>query len=224
VGQSAATAITEGSNYYTIGYRPANVSENGSYRKIDVRVEEAHYELAYRRGYFDGDPDNPGKALPAALSPLTAAMVHGVPGNSQILFEARVLPAGDPLLKGLQPTPGPAGTPPQPLKLPVTRTIVDYSIDPHAMVMTKLPDGRQRAELEVTQSVYDAQGKRLNFTDAGLEVTLTADQMARDLRDGMRVRQEIDVPAGEVWLRMGVRDVTSGRIGTVEIPLAAARN
>jgi hypothetical protein len=60
----------------------------------------------------------------------------------------------------------------------------------------------------------------LNFTDAGLEVTQTDAQMTQDMRNGVRVRQEIDVPAGPVWLRLGVRDATSGRIGTVELGLS----
>jgi hypothetical protein len=136
-----------------------------------------------------------------------------------VIFEARVLPAGDAELHGVQPTPGLAGKPPEPLQPPLTRYFVDYSIDPHQLVLKDLPGGKQQAELEVTQAVYDAEGKRLNFSDAGLEVTLTAAQMARDLQSGMRVRQEIDVPAGRVWLQLGVRDATSGRIGTEELGL-----
>jgi hypothetical protein len=150
-------------------------------------------------------------------------MQPGVPPLSQLIFEARALPSGDPELDGLKPSPGPAGTPPAPLRPPVIRYFVDYSIDPHELELKNLPDGRQQAELEVTQAVYDPTAKRVNFSDAGLEVTLTAEQVARDMQDGMRVRQEIDVPAGNVSLRVGVRDATSGRIGTIEIPLAAPR-
>jgi len=76
------------------------------------------------------------------------------------------------------------GKPPEPLQPPLTRYFVDYSIDPHQLVLKDLPGGKQQAELEVTQAVYDAEGKRLNFSDAGLEVTLTAAQMARDLQSG----------------------------------------
>jgi hypothetical protein len=50
-------------------------------------------------------------------------------------------------------------------------------------------------------------------------VTLTAAQMAVDLKSGVRVRQEIDVPGEDVSLRLGVRDASSVRIGTVEVPV-----
>jgi hypothetical protein len=95
---------------------------------------------------------------------------------------------------------------------------MDYSIDPRQLVLKDVPEGK-RVELEVTQAVYDVEGKRLNSTDAGLEMTLTAAQLARDMQSGVRVRQEIDVPAGPVWLHLGVRDATSGRVGTVELGL-----
>lgn len=152
-------------------------------------------------------------------SPMAEAMEPGVPPLSQVIFEARVLPASDPELHGLQPAPGLAGKPPEPLQPPVTRYFVDYSIDPHQLVLQDLPGGKQRAELEVIQAVYSPDGKRLNFTDAGLEATLPAAQTARDVQSELRVRQQIDVPAGPVWLQLGVRDAAGGRIGTVELGL-----
>jgi len=219
VGRAVEEAIADGSNYYTLGYAPPDGRKEGAYHRITVGLEEGKYELEYRRGYYAVDAGKAGQEMPT-LSPITEAMEHGVPPLSQVIFEARVLPAGDPELQGLKPTPGPAGKPPEPLRAPVRRYFVDYSIDPHRLALKGLRGGKQQAELEVAQAVYDAEGKRLNFTDAGLEVTLTAAQVARDMRTGVRVRQEIDVPAAPVWLQLGVRDVTSGRIGTVELGLS----
>lgn len=218
IGRAVAEAIENGENYYTVGYAPREARNDGAYHTIKVGLEGRKYELQYRRGYYAVDSSERGPGLPT-LNTITAAMEPGVPPVSQVIFEARVLPAGDSELHGLQPTPGPAGRPGDPLQPPVTRYFVDYSIDPHQLVLKDLPDGKRQAELEVTQAVYGTGGKRLNSTDAGLEVTLTAAQMARDMQNGMRVRQEIDVPAGPVWLRLGVRDATSGRMGTMEVGL-----
>jgi VWFA-related protein len=218
IGRAVAEAIENGENYYTVGYAPREARNDGAYHPIKVGLEGRKYELQYRRGYYAVDSSERGPGLPT-LNTITAAMEPGVPPVSQVIFEARVLPAGDSELHGLQPTPGPAGKPGDPLQPPVTRYFVDYSIDPHQLVLKDLPDGKRQAELEVTQAVYGSGGKRLNSTDAGLEVTLTAAQMARDMQNGMRVRQEIDVPAGPVWLRLGVRDATSGRMGTMEVGL-----
>ncbi len=213
VGRALEKAIDDGANYYTLGYVPEDAKDNGAYHAIAVRVPEVKYELEYRRGYYASDP----KQAAAGPTPMTAAMEPGIPPLSQVIFEARVLPAGDAALHGLRPTPGAAGKPGAPLKTPVTRYFVDYSIDPHQLELKDLPDGRQQAELEITQELYDGAGQRVNSTDAGLEVTLTPAQMAVDLKSGVRVRQEIDVPGEDVSLRLGVRDASSGRIGTVEV-------
>lgn len=218
VGKAVEAAIADGENYYTLGYAPQEAKDDGAYHRITVRMTEGKYELAYRRGYFAVDPNKTGKET-AMPSPMAEAMEPGVPPLSQVIFEARVLPAGDPELHGLQPAPGLAGKPPEPLQPPVTRYFVDYSIDPHQLVLQDLPGGKQRAELEVIQAVYSPDGKRLNFTDAGLEATLPAAQTARDVQSELRVRQQIDVPAGPVWLQLGVRDAAGGRIGTVELGL-----
>jgi VWFA-related protein len=218
VGRAVEKAIDDGANYYTLGYAPEDAKDNGAYHAILVRLVEGKYELAYRHGYYAADPNQAGQ-LKAGPNAMTAAMEPGVPPLSQVIFEARVLPAGDPALHGLQPTPGAAGKPAAPLKGPVTRYFVDYSIDPCQLALKDLPDGRRQAELEITQELYDGAGKRVNSTDAGLEVTLTAAQMAVDLKSGVRVRQEIDVPGEDVSLRLGVRDASSGRIGTVEVPV-----
>ena len=221
VGRAIEKAIANGSNYYTLGYVPPDPKEDGAYHTIAVQMDDgkagSKYQLAYRRGYYAADPNQPGSTV--KVSPMTAAMEDGAPPSSQLIFEVRPLAVGDPELRGAQPTPGPAGKSPAPLKPPVTRYVVEYSIDPHRVSWKNLPDGQQQAELEVAQALFSAAGKLVNSTDAGLEVTLTAAQVAAAMREGVRVQQQIDLPAEEVSLRIGVRDVSSGRIGTVEIPL-----
>jgi hypothetical protein len=219
VGQAVASAITDGSNYYTLGYVPANRNYNGGLRKIEVRLEEKEYETSYRRGYDAVDPAKADKLNAEKLSPVAGGMLHGALPLSQVIFEVRVLAAGDPALHGVQPAPGPAGKPDKPLQEPVRRYMVDYSIDPHHLALTELPDGKRQAELEAALAVYDVDGKRVNYSDVGLEVDLTAQELARALRLGIPVHQEIDLPAGDVYVRIGVRDATSGRLGTVEIPI-----
>ncbi|WP_348264421.1 VWA domain-containing protein [Telmatobacter sp. DSM 110680] len=219
IGQSAVSAIADGSTYYTVGYDPTNHKFNGAFRKIKVSLDDKQYELSYRRGYDAVDPSGSGKEKTQLLSPMSAAMLHGGLPLSEIIFEARVLPAGDPQLAGQQLSTEPAGKPDKPLKAPPTRYVIDYSIDPHRLSLTTLTDGRRRVELELAQSVLNRDGARVNQSDAGMEVDLTPEQLSHDLKAGIHMRQEIDVPAENVVLRLGVRDVATERIGTIEIPL-----
>jgi hypothetical protein len=39
----------------------------------------------------------------------------------------------------------------------------------------------------------------------------------------IRVRQQIDVPAGAAWIRIGVRDKLTNRMGTLEVQLPLAQ-
>jgi VWFA-related protein len=221
VGEAVVKSIADGANYYTIGYVPANKNYNGAYRKIDVDLQSGHDQLEYRHGYFADDPTQTAKLMPGRLSPLIAAMQHGVLPQSQVLFHVRLVPAGDPSVKEEKISSDPAGALAKTLKPPLARYIADYTIDPRGFDSKTLPDGRLHHELELTQVAYDAGGIRLNYTDQGFAIDTPP---ALEREQGIRMHQEIDLPAGQVYLRVGIHDLISGRIGTVEIPLQVAKN
>lgn len=216
LGKAVNAAIADGENYYTLAYAPPPAKNNGAFHTIKVEVADKKYELAYRRGYFATDSRHAGQQ-PAMPSPMAEAMQPGVPPLSQIIFLVQVLPAGAPELRGLKLTPGPAGKPPQPLHRPLTRYFVTYAIERNQLALKSLPGGKQQASLEIAQAVFNPEGQRLNSTDLGRDVNLPAGPPS----SLVRVRQEIDVPAEPVQLQLGVRDASSGRIGTLDIPLNA---
>jgi len=220
VGEAVVQSISNGANYYTLGYVPTNKNYNGAFRKIDIRLPEGHAELEYRHGYYADDPAQTAKLMPGRLSPLIAAMQHGVLPQSQVLFRVRVLPANAPELKGEKLSAEPAGALARTLKPPLQRYVADFTIDPRGFDAKPLPDGRVHCELELTQVAYDAEGIRVNYTDGGFAVDTPP---APGTQQGIRMHQEIDLPAGLVYLRIGVHDLISGRMGTVEIPLNIAR-
>ncbi len=222
--EAVARAIDNGSNYYTLGYVPQALNRDGSFRTIEVRAEGGTYGLAYRRGYYAVDPLQPGARTPGVVSPIVAALERGAPPLSQILFEARVLGANDPAAKAVQAEGGPAGEMASHLKPPVTRYFVDFSIDPHGITWTAAPSQAAQAKVEVSMVGWNAKGERVNYTDKGLVLNLSPEQAAAVAKSGLPIHQEIDLPAGEIYLRVAVHDLTSGRIGSLEIPLQAAKN
>lgn len=225
LGHALAESIQNGSDYYTIGYVPQNKNYNGSLRRIEIRLPEGHATLQYRQGYYADDPSQASKLMPGRLTPLIAAMQHGVLPQSQVLFQVRVVPAGDPAVKDEPVSPQPVGALVRSLKPPLVRYVVDYTIDPRGFEFKDLPDGRQHRELGLTQVAYDSEGLRLNYTDGGFGVD-TAPVVISGADAGkqsIRLHQEIDLPVGAVYLRIGVHDLISGRIGNVEIPLRVAK-
>lgn len=217
VGQAVEKAIADGSSYYTLGYAPKRAEMPGQYRTIAVKVEETadrgQYELSYRRGYFTEDPGQTGGPASQQLSPMSTALEHGAPPLSQLIFQVRVLAADDPAARGMQAASGPAGDLAKTLQGPVERYLIDATIDPRALVLKPLAGGWQRAELEIAVEVLSADGVRLNGRDHGVQIDVAPRNGVRPLH----LHEEIDVPAAAVSLRVAVRDVASGRIGTVEV-------
>jgi hypothetical protein len=37
---------------YSIGYVPSNPAKDGSFRKIDIRVDDKNYKVQARKGYY----------------------------------------------------------------------------------------------------------------------------------------------------------------------------
>ncbi|MGC2621313.1 MAG: hypothetical protein WA414_19875, partial [Acidobacteriaceae bacterium] len=198
------------------GYDPGNQNYNGAVRKIDVRVEGGRYDLEFRHSYFADNPTVAAKWIAGKTSPLIDAMQHGTLPLSQVLFDVRVLPVSDPEVKAEPVTAGPAGGMAKNMKR-AQRYMVDYWVDPRSLEHAALPNGKQQTQLEVTEVAYDDEGIRLNYADRGFSLKLTAQQSAQDLRAGLALHEQIDLPPGKVWLRLGVHDLVSGRIGTVEV-------
>jgi hypothetical protein len=104
------------------------------------------------------------------------------------------------------------------LKHPVTRYVAEFSIDPNGVDYRELPNGMRHREIELTQVLYDPEGTRINYNDFGLAVDApAAAESSGDAR--LRLTQTIDVPMGQSFLRLGVDDRISGRMGAIEISL-----
>jgi VWFA-related protein len=222
LGQAVGEAVENGSSYYTIGYAPQDRNYNGALRNINVDVAGGHYDLEYRHAYFADDPAQEVKWTPGRHNALIDAMQRGSPSLSQVIFNVRVLPASDPAVKNEPAAQGPAGSMAGTLKNP-QRYVIDYWIDPRGLDHKTLPDGSIESQVELTEVAYDDEGVRANYADQGLSLTQTAQQAEKSLTGGLGVHEQIDLPPGRIYLRVGVHDLLSGRIGTAEIPVVAGK-
>jgi VWFA-related protein len=216
IGSAVGDAIAIGSNYYTLAYTPQNQNYNGDFRAVAVKLPEHQYELAYRPGYYAQDPIRAAKLIPGRLSPLVAAMQHGVLPLSQVPFTVKVTPASsDPAAAQNANGANAGGMLSGKLKSPVTRYSAEFTIDAAGIDFRPLGDGKNHREIELSQALY-------NYNDAGLAVDTPA-AMDSNPQARIRLTQQIDVPRGQTYLRIGVHDLMSGRIGTLEIPLNGSK-
>jgi VWFA-related protein len=222
--EAVAGAVENGSSYYTIGYVPAAGPLDGQFRKIEVRLENSSLNLAYRHGYYADPPDRLLEHAPGQTSLIVAATMHGAPPSTQIVFQARVLPADDPLLKGATLPAGPAGELTGSLKGPLHRIITEMKVDAHGLHYDSSPDGALHSKVEFTLVAYDADGRRVNYLDRGFQMNLKAAEFAQAVDAGIRIKFPLDMPAGHFSLRIAVHDLNADRAGSLEVPLDVAAN
>jgi hypothetical protein len=224
--EAVEKAIEAGSNYYTIAYTPTNRKWNGDYRKIQVKLDRPGVTLAYRRGYFADDPNAPAqktqaqnaKPDPNQYSALRAAMLHGGPEPTELIFAASVRSTSTDtevaLVPGNQAVKKVSG--------PYRRYAVTFITNPKELNWTVTPDGAHRCTLEFMTFVYDGNGERINVQVNGIGAAIPEAQFASVENGNIKYVQQISVPAkGDYYLRLGMRDVGSDHVGAVELPVDA---
>ena len=224
--EAVEKAVDSGSNYYTVAYEPTNRNWNGDYRRIQVKVDRPSLTLSYRRGYFADDPaaaprhNQPQKidAAVAQYSPMRAAMLHGGPDPTQLIFVADIRPgSADPeqaLAPGNQAAKKTSG--------PFRRYAVTFVANPRQVVWTQTPDGAHHCTLEFLTFVYDADGKLINMQTNGISTAIGPDKFPSLIQHNLVYRQQISVPIkGDYYLRLGMRDAASDHVGALELPVTA---
>ena len=229
---AVAKAIVNGANYYSISYVPSSLAYDGKYHSIDVEVNRPGIHLSYRKGY------NADDILHNAVTPeitlatsapepygdnMTASMGRGVPTASQLLFDVRVIPSTE-ARKPMDP-PVMGTLDPKLAGKALVRYDVLYLVPTRQITFAEGPGGTRKCSIAFDIAAYDVYGKLITgLSQTVTSPPLTAEQYQRFLQKPFQQFQQIDLPAGETFLRVGVLDGVSDKVGTLEIPLVVPRN
>ncbi len=83
-------------------------------------------------------------------------------------------------------------------------------------------DGTHRCEITFLTCVYDQRGTLANDISNHAAIGIPPDKYAEVPNRNFVFHQEISIPVrGEYYLRMGIQDNNSGKMGALEIPVAA---
>ena len=207
-------SISDGNQYYTLVYSPANKKMDGHYRKIEVKVVDPKVKLSYRHGYNASEDGVLAPDLKKDADPLRMELVRGLPSSTQILFAARVVPATP------QPAPGGkiAGRNAS-LSGPTTRYAIDMFIRWNDVALTAEANGTHQGKVEVGLIAWDMKGKSVNWAEGTEQMALKPDVYASIQKSGIPAHMEVDLPNTDLYLRLGVVDETTGKAGSLEIPL-----
>jgi len=227
--EAVAKAVNNGENYYTVAYVPPDPSFDGKLHTITVKVNVPNVHLSYRNSYYaDNIARNemtPGLSL-ATTAPepygnnMAASMGRGVPTSSQLLFTVRVEPHGDGLVP---PTAKALGTlDPKLAGKPLRRYDFQYSLPGRQITFKDGPDNTHQGTLEFDIDAYDVYGKPVTRISQTINLNLTNDRYQELQKRPFELLQGLDLPAGELFVRMGILDANTERTGTLEIPLAVS--
>jgi VWFA-related protein len=224
-----ADVVKSSADFYTITYSPENKNMDGQFRPIEVKVNGAKYSLSYRHGYFALDQDLPGAsnaAIAAAdagkmTNPLAPVMDFGMPQSEQILYKTMIQP-----LPPQQETAATADTKPEEkraAKGPTSRYMVNFAIDLGDVRLKEEADGTHTGRLVISMIVYDRYGNIITRKDHIAALNIKPDIYKILEKTGVQLRDSVEVPRGQYWLRTGVYDPSTRKVGTLEVPLSAVK-
>jgi len=200
-----------GEHYYSLAYIPSDKSQSGKPRRIEVRVRPGKYKLSYRRSYA---PAQTSQQASGARS-FAVLMEHSTPASTQIIFRlSPIRVAAEPLSAAI------AGSNPN-AQRPVTRYSIEYNVDVAPFVLTASADGVLHGRATVLSIVYDGDGHALNSVSNTLNIKVPAAEYSGFIKAGIHYREQLDLPAQAAWLRAGIFDPSSGRIGSLEVRFPA---
>jgi VWFA-related protein len=225
-------AIDNGANYYSIAYVPPSVKYDGNYHKIEIKLNRKGIDLVYRKGYYADDVAKitmpKGLTLsseppPAPKGNMKAPMSRGMATDTGLLFEVGVQPSTVPPKPGDPPI---FGTLDEKLKgKRLTRYAFQYVVPGEQIKFNDGPKGTHVGSLEYDIAVYDANDKLLTGLSQTVKMPLSDSTYQQIVKNHTPIRflQQIDLPQGQLFLRVGVLDTTTDKVGTLEMALSVGR-
>jgi VWFA-related protein len=195
-----ARSLEDGSTYYTLAYTPPK-DDQGGFHRVQVQVPNKNWKLAYRRGYYS-IPQATATGAVGTTAALRTALQPGMPPSTSMLLTASVeLP--DATRKDVK---------------------VNYVIDGNGVDFADAPDNKKRAQIDCMVVAFDSSGKEVAHASDTLDATVPMNAYAAIQKYGLPAHQFISLPPGRYNLRIGVMDLTTQQIGTVDAPLEIPAN
>jgi hypothetical protein len=83
-------------------------------------------------------------------------------------------------------------------------------------------NGTRSGNIEIMLVAFGSNGDIVNFVKKRSNLKMDPKMYEATQQVGMQVHEEIDVPAGEIYLRIGIYDLNSGKCGTVGATLSGS--
>lgn len=213
LAQIASRVVDNAAAFYTLTYRPDDLKTNNTWHKVKVTVDGGPYQLSYRRGYFD---DGTGIPSPEHKT-RTVLRAHGETEtvadrhNEPIIFEARI----EPSIPAHPANSDQSGAKSHAPKRNELAYAVHYSVPSDALTQETV-NGETQIRVGAAILAFNRFGRPTGHVAQKLIFSLKAEQLKAAK---FNFDQEINLPKGEDYLYVALWDISSGRLGTLQIPL-----
>jgi VWFA-related protein len=216
LAQIATHVVETDGGFYSLTYSPHGFQYDNNWHKVRVVVDGNGYRLSYRRGYFaDGSNGDPAAAkLRAHLLEDGTTEQRRLERDVPIVFAARVVPgavvsspriAGDALS---------VSTP----KRGTTPLTIRYYV-PADSLTRKMIDGRQRVVIGLVLMAFDHNGEIVDRVGDQFTLGLNEEALRSTPHASVPLQEQIALKKGNFYLYLTVWDMTSGHMGTLEMPV-----
>jgi VWFA-related protein len=216
----ASHVLNSDGSFYTLTYTPHDFHFDNKWHKVQVKLNVEGYQLSYRRGYFaDGSPggaDQPQKTRARTrLLPDGEKVQLPAMRSLPIIFQARVLPASDPAVTS-SPLAGTIQAPPP--KKGTVQFSIRYSLPVDALTQQTIGGGPE-VTFGVAAVVLNSDGRAVDAHAERVKMTLNADAVRLHPDVPIGLDQRLNLKKNDEFLYLAVWDMTSGRLGTLQIPV-----
>lgn len=163
-------------------------------------------------------PDNP-PGVQGPRAGFDAAMQLGAVPATEIVFAAHLEPGGKIVkLERNAPLPPDNFLRPDFRDKPFRTYTVSIRADARHVRFTRTADGKRHGSLAFVTVIYTPDGQTVNSLQTNADLTVGEKDYALMLKNGIGALQQIAIPVkGNYFLRVGVHDLGSDRIGVLEI-------
>lgn len=191
VDQILREVLDENRVTYELGYYPGDAAWDGKYHKVELKIKGEGLTVRCRKGYFASD-EPPRDNPETALRDAAKSVVEAL----GIGLSVKV--------------------PSNPLGW--SRQNVVLNIDTHDVHFDE-KDGRSNAQLDVVFVQLATDGRILDGTKDHLELVLNPDTRDEAMKRGWLYPKSVDVNPEAEKLRVVVRDLATGAVGSVSVPV-----
>jgi VWFA-related protein len=202
LGHALEESLADGSSYYALGFYRADQTHDGKFHKLEVRLDRRDCEVRYRHGYYAvenvDETKRAGKlnsGIGEADAELMLAMKPDTPLESTILFDARVSARGEGDRR----------------RVPIELMVYPAKLSPEL-----LDKGAKLYRVSMHVAAYGPDGRLVTHRDVAVNSKVSKNEDLVLQSSGLPLHTNLELPRGRYHLRIGIRDLRTGHLGTVD--------